>query len=203
MNKKNILVTATSVAIFLATASAANANAVPDFGSCLNPQWGKTQENVGSNHGVVGLGSFAGVDSIYRNGGNVLQCLCTNDGRGYQTNWLKADNMSEGQKSSLKSQGWMYVPYGKDWGLDDAPYMAKNVEYTCANCTPTPTPSVGTTPTPTPTVTSGPTATPTPTTESKVGGALAATGNAGIIYASILAGAAALIAGMVLRRFSK
>lgn len=199
MNKKNVLVTATSVALFLATASVANANAVPDFGSCLNPQWSKTQENTGSNHGVVGLGSFAGVDSIYRNGGNVLQCLCTDDGKGYQTNWLKADNMSDSQKSELKSQGWMYVPYGKDWGLDDTPYMAKNIEYTCVNCTPTPTPSVEVTPTPT--EKPGPTA--TPTTESKVGGALAATGNAGIIYLSILAGAAALITGMVLRRFSK
>lgn len=213
MNKKVILSTTAGLALFLG--SAAQAQATVNFGSCLNPQWTKTQENVGSAHGVIGIGSFAGTDSIYASNGNVMQCLCTENGKGYQTNWLKASHKSAGEIESLKSQGWMYVPYGEDWGLEKSPYLAKNIEYSCAYCTPTPaptsTPTPGATATPTVTPTAGPTATPTPgpsaTPTSAPGtsvlGTVASTGNAFVIYASVLAGAASLIIGLVLRKFSK
>ena len=135
MNKRILITSLATTALFLTAASPAHANPIPEFGSCLNPQWSKTQQNTGSNHGVVGIGSYAGVDSIYESNGNVLQCLCTDDGKGHQTNWLKADTLSKGQKEELQSQGWIYVAYGEDWGLHKSAYMAKNSEYTCADCT--------------------------------------------------------------------
>lgn len=213
-NKLNLVITVAGTALFLSGAATAQAN--PTFGSCLNPQWTLTQTNYGDAHGVIGVGAYAGTDTIYSSNGNVLQCLCTSDGKGYQTNWRKASGMSQGEINDLKSQGWIYTPYGEDWGLDKGPYLAKNTEYNCASCTPTPTatvtPTVSETTTPTPTVTTtetpGPTATSvpatsTPTSENKVLGAIASTGNTFAIYASVLAGAISLIAGLVLRKFSK
>ncbi len=74
--------------------------------------------------------------------------------------------------------------------------------------TPTPTPTATVTPTPT----NGPTATPTPgsstsatatpTSQPGVSG-FAGTGNSLMIYLLILSGAASLVTGMVLKRFSK
>jgi hypothetical protein len=209
MNKKALLVTVTTVTLFLSAATTAHANPIPEFGSCLNPQWSMTQQNHGSNHGVVGIGTYNGTDTIYASNGNVVQCLCTELGKGYQTNWLKATNYSSDQIDNLKSQGWIYVPYGDDWGLDKAPYLAKNSEYTCANCTPTPTVSV--TPTVTPTTTAGPTSTPgptatsvpaTPTPQSRVLG-FAATGSALMTYIAVFVAAGSLLAGLFLKKFSK
>lgn len=212
MNKTNVVITAAGTLLFLGTASQAYAN--PSFGSCLNPQTSASQVNVGNNHGVIGIGAFDGTDTIYSVNGNVMQCLCTSNGKGYQTDWMKASGMSKGEIESYKSQGWIYTPYGEDWGLDKAPYLAKNTEYNCASCTPTPAA--------TPSVTQSPTATPTPGSSSSsnttnnnttnnnttnnyttVAGTLASTGNAFTIYASILAGAASLIMGLVLKKFSK
>src|SRR6266480_7013638 len=160
MNKKSLSLFGISATLYLSAALPAYANPVPDFGTCLNPQWAQTQVNYGSGHGVINVGSFSGTDSIYSSNGNVMQCLCADSGAGYQTNWLKASGFSQSEIDNLKAQGWIYVPYGDDWGLDKGPYLAKNVSYTCTACTPTPTPSVSVTPTVTPTP--GPTTTPTP-----------------------------------------
>lgn len=75
---------------------------------------------------------------------------------------------------------------------------------------PTPTPTATLTPIPTETPTPGmtntptpePTATPTPG-KGEVLGALAPTGNTFFIYAVILSGAISVIAGLILRKFSK
>lgn len=200
MNKKALLTSLTAAGLFLGAATPAQAYNMPEFGSCLNPQWSKTQENHGSDHGVVGIGTYAGVDSIYESNGNVLQCLCTTNGKGYQTNWLKADLLSKNEMQDLQAQGWIYVAHGEDWGLNNSKYMAKNSEYTCAECTPTP---VAETPTPTSSV-PGPTETPevTEAPAPRIGG-LAPTGNALTIYLAIMAGAAAVVTGLVLRKFSK
>lgn len=199
MNKKALLTSIAATALFLGAAAPAHAYSMPEFGSCLNPQWSKSQENHGSNHGVVGIGTYAGVDSIYESNGNVLQCLCTEDGKGYQTNWLKAENMSKAEMQDLQAQGWIYVAHGEDWGLHKSKYMAKNSEYTCAECTPTPTPEEETTPTPTET----PEETTSEESETPVIGGLAPTGNALAIYLALMAGAAAVVTGVVLRKFSK
>jgi hypothetical protein len=217
MYKKSFVMTAIAATLFMSAAVPAYANPVPQFGSCVNPQWAQTQSNSGSNHGVVNIGTFSGVDSIYSSGSNTMQCLCADNGEGYQTNWLKASNYSNDQIDSLKAQGWIYVPEGKDWGLESGPYLAQNVTYTCTVCTPTPTVTPTGTLTPTPTNVSGPTATPGPgataTPGTQVQGAsanntssnnvLASTGNALVIYVSLLAGAISLIMGLFLKKFSK
>jgi hypothetical protein len=76
--------------------------------------------------------------------------------------------------------------------------------------TATPTPAPTATPTPGPITTStGPTATPTPgptatpTPRPTVQGVLASTGNSAFIYAIILTGSTSLIAGLILKKFSK
>lgn len=202
----------------MSVALPAYADPVPNFGTCVNPQWNQTQVNYGDNHGVINVGTFAGTDTIYSSNGNVLQCLCTG-GQGYQTNWLKAAGYSSSQIDYLQAQGWIYVPSGSAWGLSDTAYLAQNSTYSCVTCTPTPTPENSPTPTPTTTVTptvtptAGPTATPTPgptatpTPGTQVGAAsannLAFTGNWLVIAAVFLAGVASLSLGVILRKFSK
>jgi hypothetical protein len=217
MNKKTVSLFGLAATLYLSAVPTVSANYNSSFGTCLNPQWQQTQLNYGSGHGVIGVGSFDGTDTIYQSGSNVMQCLCTASGDGYQTNWMKASDMSQSEIDNYKAQGWIYVPYGDDWGLDKGPYLAQNISYTCTACTPTPTPNVSVTPTPTvtPTVTPtpgptdtptpGPSATPTPGTQVGAASAnnLAGTGSSLLIYASLLAGAASLILGMILRKFSK
>src|SRR5215469_14661265 len=154
MNKKALSIIGISATLYLSAAAPVSAYSVPNFGTCLNPQWSASQVNYGSNHGVINVGSYPGTDTIYESNGNVMQCLCTDSGNGYQTNWLKASDLSQDEIANLEAQGWIYVPYGDDWGLDKGAYLAQNSNYTCTTCTPTPTPST--------TVTPGPTDTPTP-----------------------------------------
>jgi hypothetical protein len=217
MNKKTLSLFGISAVLYLSAATPVSATYVPSFGTCLNPQWSQTQVNYGDNHGVINVGSFPGTDTIYQSGNNVMQCLCTSTGAGYQTNWLSAQGLSESQIETLKAQGWIYVPYGNDWGLGNGAYLAQNSSYACTTCTPTPTPNVTVTPTETPTPTAtptpGPTATPTPgpsatpTPGTQVGAAsannLASTGSSLLIYGSLLAGAASLILGILIRKFNK
>jgi len=219
MNKKTLTLIGLTATLYMSAVAPVSASYSPSFGTCLNPQWSQTQVNYGDNHGVINVGSFSGTDTIYQSGNNVMQCLCTNSGAGYQTNWMSASGMSESQIENFKAQGWIYVPYGNDWGLGNGPYLAQNNSYECTACTPTPTPNVSVTPTvtptpgPTATPTPGPTATPTPgpsatpTPGTQVGAAsannLANTGSALAIYGSLLAGTGSLILGMTLRKFGK
>jgi hypothetical protein len=216
MNKKTLLLSTALATLYMSAAYPVSANQIPNFGSCVNPQWQQTQVNYSGQHGVVGVNSFSGTDTIYESNGNVLQCLCTDTGAGYQTNWLKVSGYSSNQIDELKAQGWIYVPDGSDWGLGNASYMAKNVSYECTACTPTPTvtPTPSTTVTPTATPTPGPTATPTPgptatpTPGTQVGAAsannsLAFTGNWLAIILVFLAGIISLIIGIVLKKSGK
>ncbi|MBA3723675.1 MAG: hypothetical protein H0W89_02140 [Candidatus Levybacteria bacterium] len=210
MNNKSLIASLTGVALFLGTITPAQAYNMPEFGSCLNPQWSKTQENKGSDHGVIGVGTYAGTDTIYESNGNVLQCLTTDTGTGYQTNWLKATNLSTDEMKELESKGWIYVAHGEDWGLEKCVYMAKNGDYTsAATSTPTPVASPDVTPTPaiggsdsTPTTSESASTSETQTSVPVLGG-LAPTGNALTIYLAILAGIASISTGIVLRKFSK
>src|SRR6266567_950020 len=123
MYKKILLSFAITTTLYLSVASSVSANQVPDFGSCLNPRWSQTQVNYSGSHGVVNVNSFPGTDTIYESNGNALQCLCTDTGVGYQTNWLNVSEYSSNQIDELKAQGWMYVPNGsKGWGLENVPY---------------------------------------------------------------------------------
>jgi len=224
--KKGLSALTISGILFTSFVLPAYADPMPDFGSCINPQWNQTQVNYGSNNGVVNDGTYTGTDVIYSSNGNVLQCLCAGSGIGYQTNWLKASNYSNSQIDYLTAQGWSYIPDASAWGLGDNAYLSQNSTYSCTACTPTPTPaatptpsgSISPTPTPTPgptaTPTPGPTATPTPgpgptpTPVTQVGAAsanntLAFTGSWLVILSVFLAGLISLILGVILRKFSK
>lgn len=216
MLKKILFAILLSPALLATVAQPAFAWQKPDFGTCLNPQVGASQVNTGSDHGVVGYsGAFSGTDSIYSlSDGNVMQCLCADNGAGYQTNWWKVAGMSDQEVRVHENEGWTYFADAGSWGLDGA-YLAKTSTYVCAQvtptCTPTPTPIVSETPTPTPTSTPGPTNTPTPgptntptpKAQSNAVLGLASTGNVTFLYFLTIAGAASLILGLVLRKFSK
>lgn len=106
----------------------------PDFPSCVNPQGSlKAQYNQGT-HGVIGnTNEFKGKDSVYTmNENQTMQCLCTENGQGIQTNWWKISGLSEPDIQILKNSGWFFVPNGALWGLDDAQYMAINRSYSCS-----------------------------------------------------------------------
>src|SRR6266498_792673 len=171
---KKSLITILSLPILLTGfATPAFAVSTPDFGSCLNPQVAASQVNYKNDHGVAGrTTTYAGTDKIYSlSNGNVLQCLCPENGEGVQTNWLKTSSMSGADIDVLKSQGWIYIATGSIWGLDDVAYLAKNSDYSCKGTT------------------------PTPATQSNVL-ALASTGNILAIYGLILAGVVSLLTGL-------
>jgi hypothetical protein len=151
-------------------ASGAKTNGV-EFGSCVNPQWSVSQVNKGNDHGVVGhTESYAGTDTIYKSGGNALQCLCIENGKGVETKWMDASGLSDSQVATYKKEGWIYVATGSNWGLKDVPYLAKNSDFACKSKEAA-APKVST---------------------------LASTGNVSFIYFLILMGAASLIAGLTL-----
>lgn len=105
----------------------------PDFPACTSPSGTLRVEYNEGTHGVVGNSSeFKGKDTVYTiNESQTLQCLCTSDGQGIQTNWWKIPSLTGSEIQVLKNSGWYYVPNGALWGLDDVPYMAKNNNYTC------------------------------------------------------------------------
>lgn len=107
--------------------------AAPDFPVCTNPAGTLRVENDGI-HGIAGsTAEYKGKDTVYTvNNTQVLQCLCTDDGEGIQTNWWKASSLNDSDIQTLKNQGWNYIANGALWGLDSAPYMAKNNEYECS-----------------------------------------------------------------------
>ena len=128
----------TNLAVFLfiftvSVQSAFAAVSAPDFPACSTPTGSlKVQYNDGT-HGVIGNNAeFKGKDTVYSvNQNQVLQCLCTSDGQGIQTNWWKIPSLTDPEIQVLKNSGWYFVPNGSLWGLDDVSYMAKNNSYAC------------------------------------------------------------------------
>lgn len=116
---------------------------LPDFPSCKYPKGDKVAYYREGWHWIVGNSVLQwGKDSVYalRND-NYLQCFCpkkTNEADytpdykyGVQTNWLKANNISTQKQEELKTQGWIWVANGTDFGLASEPYLAKNLGYQC------------------------------------------------------------------------
>lgn len=105
---------------------------VPNFPSCSSPTGTLKVSYSSGTHGIVGDGSFVGSDAVYIVGdSNLLQCFCAANGSGIQTNWWKVGSLSPEQIKSLQADGWIYVPTGLAWGLDDTAYFAKNIAFTC------------------------------------------------------------------------
>jgi hypothetical protein len=63
----------------------------------------------------------------------LIQCFCSEDGSGIQTNWWKISSLTQDEINTLKNLNWVFIPSGSVWGLDDAVYMAKNTDYACGS----------------------------------------------------------------------
>ncbi len=114
-------------------ASPVYAVSTPNFPFCNNPQAPLRVSYRAGTHGIVGSSTaLEGSDSVYQASDmTVLQCFCSVNGEGIQTNWWKASSLTEEQVQQLKSEGWNYIPNGGVWGLDSDPYVAKNLNYSC------------------------------------------------------------------------
>lgn len=107
---------------------------IPNFPSCSNPQGTiKVQYNDGT-HGIVGdTSSYSGSDTVYQlDSGNLSQCFCSTNGQGIQTNWWKDSSLTEEERQILINSGWIYIPNGALWGLEETAYFAKNANYSCS-----------------------------------------------------------------------
>ena len=122
-------------AIFILSLGAAKALAVdmPSFPTCSNPQGTITISYNDGTHGIVGSTmQYSGSDTVYQLDANSLQqCFCSTDGSGIQTNWWKISSLDQEQLQILKNAGWIYVPNGALWGLQETPYMALNSSFSC------------------------------------------------------------------------
>jgi len=85
-------------------------------------------------HGIPGdYGTHTGSDTVYQvNTDHVLQCFCPDNGQsGIQSNWLKVSDLSQEELYYYQKLGWVYVPNGSLWGLDEASFLVKNDSYEC------------------------------------------------------------------------
>lgn len=175
------------------TAAQAFAITPPSFPSCTNPEGDIIAQYSTGTHGVPGnLAEYHGSDTVYKiSDDKLVQCLCTENGDGIQTNWWKISSINESDVNVLKSLGWIFIPTGSAWGLDNDPYMAFNTTFSCKSTTTT-------------TITSssgdgqgGPSFSP-----GEVLG-LATTGNIIYLYGLVALGSLSLLLGIILRRSKK
>ena len=119
--------------VFLSFTGSASAATPPTFPACSNPQGTLKVNYDQGSHGIVGdLSENRGTDAVYTlNTDTLLQCFCSEDGRGIQTNWWKVSSLTDEEIQTLKNSGWFFVANGALWGLASAPYLAKNSDYTC------------------------------------------------------------------------
>jgi hypothetical protein len=105
----------------------------PNFPLCTNPQGTLKVSYANGTHGIVGsTATYEGKDSVYQVSDTTsMQCFCSVNGSGIQTNWWNASSLSEEQVNQLKAEGWYYVADGGLWGLDSDPFVAQNHTYSC------------------------------------------------------------------------
>lgn len=115
----------------------ANSNFV-DSVTCIAPTGSLKVSYDSGTHGIVGDSSnYSGSDKVYIiSDSQLMQCFCPENGSGIQTDWKKVTSLSSDEAKILKSQGFIEVPSGQPWGLEDQPYMAKNLSYTCKSSNP-------------------------------------------------------------------
>lgn len=121
------------IILLLAISPKAYAVSEPQFPTCVNPQ-GIIKVSYDSGvHGIVGsTATYSGKDTVYTlPDDNLMQCFCSTDGHGIQTNWWRSSSITQAERDQLIASGWIYVPSGLPWGLTDDPYFAKNTEFSC------------------------------------------------------------------------
>ena len=166
--------------------------AVPPQATCITPSGEKIAGYSNGTHGIVGdSNNFVGRDNVYNLGNaGALQCFCATDGNGVETIWWGSiSELTKEQLESYTSSGWIYVPNGSLWGLDQKPYLAKNTRYLCSA-----------------TGTGGEVSSITSQFDSQLLGVstLAATGGKGLLFALMVASFLLLISGLLLKfRLSK
>lgn len=130
---KRLLMLLATTFLFGANFSLVFAYNIPNFTSCVNPQGEIIANYATGTHGIAGKpGLFEGKDVVYKVSEDaVTQCFCAVDGQGIQTNFWKIPTLGESEINALKAQGWIYIPNGALWGLDNVPYVAKNSDFSC------------------------------------------------------------------------
>lgn len=103
-----------------------------EFPSCLAPTGKVIASYSKGKHEIIGVGLLSGSDYVYQlnehNKDRVMQCYCSENGRGIQTNWIRTDDIE-----GYKTKGWPYsIKSGSSWNLDAGSYAAQNVEYKCS-----------------------------------------------------------------------
>lgn len=133
LTRIQILILLTIFSLFVGT-NIALALDIPDFPNCTNPQGVVKVQYPSGTHGIVGdSAAYMGSDSVYQlDSGNLIQCFCSVDGQGIQTNWWRDSSLPEEDKQTLLNLGWIFVPNGALWGLEKQAYFAKNSTYSCA-----------------------------------------------------------------------
>lgn len=119
--------------VFLMTASPVAAQSIPSFPACPNPGGQLIASYDDGVHGIPGdAGVYTGADQVFKiNDSQVVQCLCQDNGEGIQTIWWKDPGLTSAEVSVIQKQGWIRIPTGSLWGLDDAQYFAKNSAFSC------------------------------------------------------------------------
>lgn len=140
MNERPLASLATSLVVFtgliLTISSTTYAQirvTIPSFPSCSNPQGQTIASYQTGVHGIPGdLATYTGSDTVYQLSEDTLtQCFCAENADGIQTNWWKISSLSLEEIEFLQAQGWVYIPNGADWGLQEAPYLAQNTKFDC------------------------------------------------------------------------
>ncbi|QQS39486.1 hypothetical protein IPM62_02645 [Candidatus Woesebacteria bacterium] len=135
---KSISLSLVSLLLSLSLTSSVSAqSAIPNFPACSNPQGVLKVSYTDGQHAIVGEGVLrAGSDYVYSlENGSAMQCFCSENGSGVQTNWWKISSLDEDEIETLKKLGWVFVPSGSVWGLDASSYMAINANYSCGGST--------------------------------------------------------------------
>jgi hypothetical protein len=170
---------------------------IPSFPACSNPQGTIKSDFPSGTHGIVGsTATYTGSDKVYQiDSDKVKQCFCpSSGGSGIQTNWWKIPNLSDAEINIFKSQGWVYIPNGALWGLEEAPYLAINSDFSCggsvnsANATSDPGSSSG--------------GSVLATAASKAGEVLglASTGNNPLFYSIFIGGVSSVLIGLIFHK---
>src|SRR3989344_835788 len=197
--KNIILVIILYFVLSVFVASKALAVTIPSFPSCLNIQGELIVSYTTGTHGIPGdSATYTGSDSVYKLTEDTLtQCFCSVNGDGIQTNWWKVSSLSDNEITDLKNQNWIFILNGSLWGLDDAPYMAKNSNFSCQTTSPTPTPTSSSS-----SSSSGSSGSVQAASTGSVGQVLglATTGNILTIYTLLIVGITFILLGIMLAR---
>jgi hypothetical protein len=105
----------------------------PTFPYCTDPQGVVKITYTEGIHGIPGnYNTNVGSDTVYYlSDDTLMQCFCSINGDGTQTNWWKVSSLTLDQVETLLGWGWTYIPDGSAWGLVEAPYVAFNSSYLC------------------------------------------------------------------------